>query len=396
MRGHAPQLRPVPSLRRDRDGLLWYATTGSVGSIDPARIPRNRLAPPVEIVGVSAEGLRHAIPAGGSLALPQGTRNVQFDFTALSLSIPERVRLRYRLTGFERQWQEPVGRRQAYYTNLAPGRYRFEVTAANEDGLWNSGGAALEIVILPTFVQSVWFKLLLAALTLLLLYGVYAARIRYLTALMQQRLHERLAERARIARALHDTLLQSIQALLMSFDAHSRHLKEGTQERIRLDQTLNLAEQLLVEGRDEIMVLRGSVSAQALELALAQFGKGLAEHRPHAFELKVSGTPRRLRPDVQDEIYAIAREALFNASRYADATRIELELGYGAAAFLVRVRDNGRGLDETVAAAGHRPGHWGLVGMRERAGGIGAVLAIDSAPGTGTAITVTVPGKMAY
>ncbi|WP_229466443.1 triple tyrosine motif-containing protein [Pseudoduganella plicata] len=171
MRGHAPQLRPVPSLRRDRDGLLWYATTGSVGSIDPARIPRNRLAPPVEIVGVSAEGLRHAIPAGGSLALPQGTRNVQFDFTALSLSIPERVRLRYRLTGFERQWQEPVGRRQAYYTNLAPGRYRFEVTAANEDGLWNSGGAALEIVILPTFVQSVWFKLLLAALTLLLLYG---------------------------------------------------------------------------------------------------------------------------------------------------------------------------------------------------------------------------------
>jgi signal transduction histidine kinase len=148
--------------------------------------------------------------------------------------------------------------------------------------------------------------------------------------------------------------------------------------------------------RDQIMVLRSSASPEALELALGQFGKGLAEHRSHAFELKVCGTPRRLRPEVQDEIYAIAREAQFNASRYADATRIELELGYGAGALVVRVRDKGRGLDESVAAAGRRPGHWGLVGMRERAGGIGAVLAIDSAPGTGTVITVTMPGKMAY
>ncbi|WP_229418018.1 sensor histidine kinase [Massilia sp. Root351] len=396
MQGRAPQLRPVPSLRLSSEGALWYATTGSVGTIDPARIPRNPLPPPVEVVSVLSGGVRYAIPDAGALALPQGTRDLQIDFTALSLSLPERVRLRYRLAGLDQAWQEPEGRRQAYYTNLAPGKYRFEVTASNEDHLWNTKGAALELEIPPTFVQTGWFKLLLGALVLLLLYAAYALRIRYLTRRMQERLQERLAERTRIARALHDTLLQSMHSLLISFDAHSRHLEEGTQERTRLDRTLNLAEQLLVEGRDQILDLRASASPDMLELTLEQLGKALADHRPHAFAMQVAGTPRQLRKEVQDEIYAVAREALFNASRYADATRIELELAYGGSAFVLRIRDNGRGLDESVAAAGHRPGHWGLVGMRERAGGIGASLEIGSKPGAGTEITLTVPGKRAY
>jgi signal transduction histidine kinase/ligand-binding sensor domain-containing protein len=392
MQGHAPQLRPVPSLLRSRDGLLWFATSTSVGTIDPANILRNPLAPPVEVIGVSAEGVNYAIPRGGELVLPQGTRNIQIDSTALSLSIPERVRLRYRLLGQDSAWQDAEGRRQAYYTNLVPGKYRFEVIAANEDNVWNTQGTALDIDIPPTFVQSIWFKLLLAAAGLLLLYAAYALRIRYLTKLLQGR----LAERTRIARALHDTLLQSMHALLMSFDAHSRHIKEGTQERIRLDQTLNLAEQLLVEGRDQIMDLRASASPDSLELTLEQFGKGLAEHRAHEFDMKVIGTPRQLRQDVHEEVYAIAREALFNASRYADASRIYLELEYGSSAVVVRIRDNGRGLDELVAAVGHRPGHWGLVGMRERAHGIDASLVIDSKPGAGTEITLIVPGKKAF
>jgi signal transduction histidine kinase/ligand-binding sensor domain-containing protein len=396
--GHAPQLRPVPSLRRARDGTLWYATVGSVGTIDPANIPRNRLPPPVEVTGVVANGVRHAI-AGHALGLPQGTRSLQVDFTALSLSIPERVRLRYRLAGLDHAWQETggrMGRRQANYTNLAPGSYRFEVIAANEDGLWNTDGAALEIRIPPTFVQSIWFKLLLAAAGLLLLYGAYALRIRYLTRRLQERLQERLAERTRIARTLHDTLLQSMQSLLLSFDAHSRYLQEGSQERIRLARTLDFAERLLVEGRDQIMVLRESSAPEVLELTLGQYGKGLAEHAAHAFEMNVTGTPRQLRPAVHEELYAIAREALFNASRYAEATRIELDLDYGERSFVVRIRDDGRGLEDAVAAAGHRPGHWGLVGMRERAAGIGAAIEIDSEPGAGTGITVTVPARKAY
>lgn len=396
MRGHAPQFRPVPSLVRARDGLLWYATTSSVGSIDPAHILRNPLAPPVEVVSVLADSVRHAVPHAGALGLPAGTRDLQIDFTALSLSIPERVRLRYRLVGLDQTWHELVGSRQANYTNLAPGGYRFEVMASNEDNVWSSKGAALEIDIPPTFVQSGWFKLLLVALVALLLYAAYTLRIRNLTQRLHERLQARLTERARIARTLHDTLLQSIQALLMSFDAHSRHLPAGTRERERLDQTLNLAEQLLVEGRDEIMDLRASASPEMLELTLTQFGKGLAAHRPHAFALRADGVPRPLRPAVHEELYAIAREALFNASRYADASRIDVTLTYPGGRFVMRIQDNGRGLDDAVAAEGHRPGHWGLVGMRERARAIGAEIEIDSQAGAGTTITVTVPGKAAY
>lgn len=396
MQGHAPQLRPVPSLKRARDGVLWYATTGTVGSIDPANIARNRLAPPVHITAVVADGLRQAHAVGRLTSLAPATRHLQIDFSALSLSIPERVRLRYRLLGFDRAWQDAAGRRQANYTNLAPGTYRFEVIGSNEDNLWNTTGAALEIAIAPTFVQSGWCKLLALAVGALLLYAAYALRIAYLTRRMQERMQERLAERTRVARALHDTLLQSVQALLMSFDAHSRKVAAGTQERTRLDQTLSLAEQLLAEGRDQIMGLRTPSSHEVLEEALDRFGQSLAGYLPHAFEMKVEGTPRPLRQDVHAEIHAIAREALFNASRYADATRIELVLAYGAAAFVLRIRDNGRGLDALVAAAGQRSGHWGLVGMRERAGCIGAVLNIDSAAGAGTGITVTVPAKLAY
>ncbi|QGZ38191.1 two component regulator with propeller domain [Pseudoduganella flava] len=396
MQGHAPQLRPVPSLRRDRDGVLWFATTGTVGTIDPARILRNPLAPPVHIIGVLADGVRHAPAGNGVLALPQGTRNLQVEFTALSLSMPERVRLRYRLIGLDPAWQEASGHRQAYYTNLAPGSYRFEVIASNEDNLWNTAGATLAIDIPPTFVQSGWFKLLLAVAALLLLSTAYALRIRFITQRMQERLQERLTERTRIARALHDTLLQSIQSLLLSFDAHTRRLQEGTPERNRLDQTLNLAERLLVEGRDQIMALRASSSPEVLELTLGQFGKGLAAHRPHAFDMRILGTPRQLQADVHEEIYVIAREALFNASHYADAASIELELDYGDTAFVLRIRDDGCGIDEAVAAAGHRPGHFGLIGMRERAACIGAALAIVSRSGVGTEITVTVPSGKAY
>jgi len=396
MKGHAPQLRPVPSLKLSREGILWYATTGSVGTIDPSNILRNPIAPPIEVVGVTANGRRYAIPKREALRMPEGTRSLQVDFTALSLALPERVRLRYRLKGLDREWQEVVGRRQAYYTNLSPGNYRFEVTGSNEDGLWNDKGAALEIDIPPTFIESIWFKLLMIAVILLMLYAAYAMRVHYLTRQMQERMLERMAERSRIARALHDTLLQSVQSLLISFDAHSRHLKEGTQERKCLDQTLDFAEKLLVEGRDQILDLRASASREHLEQTLGEFGKGLAAHGAHAFEVNVAGSPRPLRQYVQDELYAIAREALFNASRYAGASRIELNLDYGSESVIVRISDNGCGLDQSVAMTGHRPGHWGLVGMRERAACIGGDLEIDSEPGKGTAITVSVPAKRAY
>lgn len=399
LQGHAAQLRPLPTLVRSPDGKLWFSTAATIATIDPARIRRNPLPPPVQIITVLADGVAYPTQPGKPLPLPQGSKNLQIGFTALSLSMPERVRLRYRLTGVDAGWQEAVGRREAYYTNLAPGSYRFEVTGANEDGVWNTQGAALDIVIAPTFVQTPWFKVLLALGGALLLYGSYVLRIRRLKRGMherlQERLQERLAERSRIARSLHDTLLQSVQSLILSFHAHAHMLPQGTRERARLDGTLNLADQLLIEGRDQIMDLRAVAPPDELPLALQEFGKGLSQHRAHAFTVRVNGICRRLLPCVHDEIYAIAREALFNASRYAEAAHIVLELDYAGQAFILRVRDDGCGLDDTVAQTG-RPGHWGLVGMRERAASIGATLTIISRPGAGTEIEVSVPGELAY
>ena len=400
LQGHAAQLRPVPTLIQGADGLLWLSTGSTIATLDPQHIRRNALAPPVQIESLTSDGVRHAVNGRPMLQLPEGSRNLQIAFTALSLSMPERVRLRYRLSGVDRQWQETGLHREASYTNLAPGNYRFEVVAANEDQVWNQQGAALEFRITPTFMETPWFAVLLALGGALLLYGAWALRVRHLTRRLherlQERLQERLDERSRIARSLHDTLLQSVQALILSFHAHADVLPKGTRERARLDGTLNLADQLLIEGRDQIMDLRASASADELSLALQQFGKGLAEHRAHAFSTEIRGRQRRLQPRVHDEIYAIAREALFNASRYADAQQLTLELYYADDDFTLRVRDDGCGLDETVTQTGQRAGHWGLPGMRERASAIGASLAILSQPGVGTQIEVVVPGPLAY
>jgi signal transduction histidine kinase/ligand-binding sensor domain-containing protein len=402
LRGHAPQTRPMPSLLQAADGMLWFSTGSAIALLDPARIHRNPLPPPVLIRSVTANGRRHDIQQGepqsapAALDLPAGSDSLRVAFTALGLSMPERVRFRYRLDGVDHGWQGPIAWRAISYTNLAPGSYRFEVSAANEDGVWNPQPAVLEIRIAPTFVQTRWFLLMLAAAGALLLYAAYALRIRTLTRRMQARLQGRLEERSRIARSLHDTLLQSVQGLLMSFNAHVHQIPPGSRERANLERTLGLAGRMLVEGRDQIMDLRAAAAPGDMRLALEAFGKELAGYGGNAFALHVAGRPRPLKPHVSDEVYAIGREALFNASRHAHAGKVVLELDYGREAFTLRIRDDGCGLDEAVARSGHRPGHWGLPDMRERAAALGARFDLASRPGEGTLIGVTLPAELAY
>jgi len=396
LRGHASQIAPLPSLVQSADGRLWFSTSGAIAVADPAHLRRNPLAPPVVIRGVTSAGRSYDAENRPALALPQGASNLRIAFAALALSMPERVRLRYRLGGVDADWQEAVGQRAASYTNLAPGTYRFELTAANEDGVWNPRPATLEIHIPPTFVQTRWFLLLLALGAALLLYAAYALRVSHITRRLQERTDARLEERSRIARSLHDTLLQSVQGLIMSFNAHAHQVPEGSSERARLERTLGLAGRLLVDGRDQIMGLRASASPDELPRALQAFGIELAEYSGNAFELRVAGHVVPLQPHVSEEVYAIGREALFNAARYAGAGGMLLEIDYGMDAFALRIRDDGQGVDETVAAAGSRPGHWGLPGMRERAAAVGASFQLASAPGAGTEIRVSLPAGLAY
>jgi signal transduction histidine kinase/ligand-binding sensor domain-containing protein len=396
LRGHATQLRPLPSLIQGTDEKLWLLTGSAIAFVDPRHIYRNRLPPPVTIRSVVANDQTHVIEGRKTLSLPEGTTSLRLGFTALSLAMPERVMFRYRLDGVDQSWQQGVGRRNISYTNLSPGNYRFEVLAANEDGVWGSEPTTLGIDIRPTFVQTKWFTLLLLLAAVLLLSSGYALRIRSIRRRLQERHQAQLEERSRIARSLHDTLLQSVQGLLLTFDAHARHAEEGSRERARLEKTLDLGWRLVEEGREQILNLRAAASPDELYRVLQPYGKDLAEHAGHTFDIRTTGKARPLKPHVHEEMYAIGREALFNASRYAEAHCIILELDYGNEAFTLRIRDDGCGLDSAVAASGHRPGHWGLLGMRERAEEMKADFTLASHPDNGTEITVTLSGKLAY
>lgn len=390
--GHAMQMRPIPSLLRADDGRLWFVTSSAVFVLDPARIPRNRIAPPVLIRSVSSNGNRLPVSTAGVVALPAGASDLHIEFTALGMRMPERIQFRYRLAGVDTDWQESGERREAFYTNVRPGTYRFELAAANEDGLWHPDLASVEVRLPPTFVQTIWFKLLLATALALLLYAAHAVRIRVLT----QRIQARLAERTRIARSLHDTLLQSVQGLILAFGAHHATMPKSAAGHERLGHTLKLAEQLLVEGRNEIMDLRIPPTSSMLYDALSEFGHTLSAMGTHAFEPRLTGTPRPLKMQVYEDIYAIGRESLFNAARYAQAGLIILQVDYGRQEFQLTVRDNGLGLAGDRAREGSGGAHWGMQGIVERARLIGADLHVESAAGRGTTIALRVRKNLAY
>ncbi|MYM69948.1 histidine kinase [Pseudoduganella sp. FT55W] len=390
--GHAMQLRPIPSLLRADDGRLWFTTSSAVFVLDPARIPRSRMAPPVLVRSVSSNGNKLPVSERGQVSLPKGADDLHIEFTALAMRMPERIRFRYRLAGVDANWQGPTERREAFYTNLQPGSYRFDVSAANEDGVWQPSVVSVAVELPPTFVQSIWFKILLAAAALALLYAGHVLRIRVLT----QRMQERLAERTRIARTLHDTLLQSVQGLILSFRAHFELLPKDAKGRERLNHTLKMAEQLLVEGRNEIMDLRSPASSSALFDVLSEFGHTLTAMGTHKFEARLAGTARPLREGVYDEAYAIGRESLFNAVRYAQADMISLSVEYGRKDFNLTIRDNGRGLIGGEAVPDDAAGHWGLKGILERAKLIGADLQVTSEAGRGTSISLRIRKHLAY
>ena len=284
----------------------------------------------------------------------------------------------------------------------APGTYRFRVTASNNSGVWNEAGAFLDFSIAPAYYQTTWFRAASVVTVLALFWALYQFRLRQIAHDFNLRLDERVNERTRIARELHDTLLQSFQGLMLRFQSARDLLPAHPAKAVEaLDGALDRADQAIVEGRDAIQNLRSSTTvsnelAQAITTLAEELANGPDSERGSAtFRMSVEGSPRDLHPIVRDDIHRIAREALRNAFRHAQADHIEAEVTYGAREVRLRIRDDGKGIDPKHLSAG-RARHWGLASMRERAAQIGAQLNLWSEVGAGTEVELRIPGSVAY
>ncbi len=397
--GAQPHTPSFNSAALSSDGRVWFANGVIVQMLDPSRLSQRALPAETYIESVVVD--RKEIAATDNLKLSPHPRDLQIDYTSPTFLIPQRVRFRYRLDGYDRDWHDAGTRRQAFYTDLPPGKYSFRVVASNSDGVWNDSAAKLDFSVTPAYYQTNWFRGLCALFLLALLWVAYQWRVRQLRHQFEMTLDARVGERTRIARELHDTLLQSFNGLLLRFQTVSQLLPERPIEaKEMLDNAIDQAAGAITEGRDAVQGLRDStIQSNDLALAISTVGEELAAdstgHRP-AFRVAVEGQSRDLHPILRDEVYKIAAEALRNAFLHANAKQVEVEIRYDNEQFRLRVRDDGKGIDAAVLSAQSREGHYGLPGMRERATLIGGKLTIWSEVQAGTEVELRVPASTAY
>ena len=389
-----------PQAAKTPDGKIWFLPLDGLSVIDPHNLHENKLPPPVHIEKITADDANVDVSSG--IHLPTGVRHLDIDYTALSLVVPEKVRFRVKLEGQDKDWRELVNVRHVEYTNLPPKHYRFRVLACNNSGVWNEEGAALDFVIPPAWYQTNWFRAGCVVVFFAMLWGIHELRVRQLAHEFNMGLEQRVAERTRIARDLHDTLLQSFQALLPLFQVGIKKLPEGAVDsRKTLQLALDRASEAIGEGRDAIKGLRMSTTekndlAMAIRTIGEEFAAGESGQNSISFQLLVEGTPRNLHPILRDEVYRLATEALRNSFRHADAKNVEVEIRYDEKYFRLRVRDDGKGIPADVLSRDGREGHYGLPGMRERAKLVGGKLTIWTELDSGTEIELVIPGAKAY
>jgi ligand-binding sensor domain-containing protein/signal transduction histidine kinase len=397
-----------PQVAISLGGSIWFRTFDGLSVVRPHHLEGNPLPPLVHVERMIADGVIY--DSSRLLRLPAGIRNLAIEYTALSFVAPEKMHFRYRLEGQDSQWREVLNDRRVQYSNLAPGNYRFQVTASNNSGIWNKTGATFTFSIAPAYWQTLWFSAACAIVLFVSLWLLYRVRLRQIAREFERTLSARLAERTRIARELHDTLLQSFQGILLQFHVVSRLFAERPSEAKQLlDGAIDRTVTAITEGRDAVDGLRSSIEssnnlAEALGKLAEDLSAGIAQRepakggatRPIDIRLNISGAAKCLHPIVRDEIYRIAAEALRNAIQHSHGTQIEVDLDYRPRALRLRVHDDGVGINEDIVAAGGLEGRFGLRGMRERAEVAGGKLTIWSAPDGGTEVELTIPSAKAY
>ena len=398
--GTADGLRSLEVMRRDRSvtadslGRIWISTTRGLSVIDPTRSTIGSAPAIVKIHSVAADGTTMGV--NEPIRISAERHRVTFSYSGLSLSVPERVRYRYRLDGFDHEWSEPTAAREAVYTNLGPGTFTFKVVASNGEGVWNSTEASIGLGIDPVFWQTWWFRAAVATAGMLAALAVYRIRLHQMTRQLSVRFEERLAERTRIAQELHDTLLQGFVSASMQLHVAAETLPEESPAKGALRRVQRLMSQVIDEGRNAVRGLR-STDGGGRDLAEAFSGiqQELADGRPVEYRVIVEGQTRPLSAAVRDNVYRIGREALVNAFRHAAAATIEVEIEYASRHVRLLVRDDGKGIEPEIVKSG-ADGHWGLSGMRERAERIGARLKLFSRAGAGTEVELFIPGHIAF
>jgi signal transduction histidine kinase/ligand-binding sensor domain-containing protein len=394
--GSPAQSKPTPSAVVDSEGKLWFATSGHLVSIDPAEVKNEQTAPQVLLQSVLVNGSVMRLSEAGALRVEaRHLHTLEFDYIAVDLRSPHRVQYQYRLDGQDTDWQDVGARRQAYYTNLPPGRYQFHVRAAMGTGPWSEMQAGLPFTVSPAFYQTRWFFLLCALAALALSWGFYRRRVGQVAERLDSQYQARLSERTRIAQELHDTLLQGVLSASMQLNVANDQMEPQSAKPI-VERVLQLLGRVIEDGRNAVQGLRVSNErTENLARSFSQIPEELGIRETESFRVIEEGAPRPVNPLVRDDIYRIGREAVANALRHSQARSIEVSIDYAMEELRLHVRDNGCGMDSKMLNTG-RERHWGLSGMRERAQKIGGSLTLWSSRESGTEVDLRVPAQIAF
>jgi ligand-binding sensor domain-containing protein/two-component sensor histidine kinase len=368
---------------RAADGSLWFAIGGSLNVVDPRHVADDEPPEMVAQIATATVDDRLVTP-GSTAALPAATRKVQIDYTALRLTAPGQIQFRYRLDGFDRDWVDAGARRQAYYTNLAPGNYVFRVQANGDGTAWTAPEAQWAFAVQPAFHQTGWFYVLGGTVLLLVAWGVAHTRVW----ILNRQFAATLAERTRLSRELHDTMLQSLAGIALQVQAIARQsLPEAAGQRSQLLALRREVEEYIREARQAILDLRSPrLEASGLAGALTEIGRRTVVP-PTRFDLSADRIAAETA--TEGELLRIGQEAITNAARHAGATHIHVNLRQEADVVRLRVTDDGQGFDVDTMTAGNS-GHYGLIGMQERAARLGGRVTITSSA-SGTVVEASVP-----
>jgi signal transduction histidine kinase len=384
---------PFEPAARSVDGRLWFAARDRLQMLDPTHVVPNSIIPPVHIEEIIADQKRYESRDG--LLLPALTRDLEIHYSALSLRVPERVRFRSRLEPRDSEWRERGAQRQAVYTDLRPGEYRFRVIASNDDQVWNDVGAQWRFTITPAWYQTSLAKMAAVATVVAIGVVLYRRRVRHLATVMTAGFDERLLERTRIAQDLHDTFVQTLQGSKLVADNALDSSTDRAQMRLALERLSVWIGEAMLEARAALNSIRESIAQTAnLTDELRQVANRGVGSSSTSVSFSVTGTLPELHPIVHDELCAIGSEAIRNALAHSHPRHLLVTLA-SERDLTLRVQDDGVGIEPDILAGG-KDGHFGLQGMRERAARIGAKLTIRSVVGEGTDVTIVIPGNLAF